>query len=68
MIGTADFVSADELLAEGQRRLFTTRETANVTGQLQAGRKLAVKALLIRAEDEDRLNVLTVQSIADTCQ
>jgi hypothetical protein len=67
LIGTAEFASVDELLGQGQRALFTSRESANASGQLVAGHKVSVKALLIAAPDERRLNLLSVQSIGDAC-
>ena len=68
LIGTAEFASVDELVNQGQRGQFTRKETANTTGQLQNGHKVSVKALLITAPNERRLNLLSVQSIADTCK
>jgi hypothetical protein len=68
LIGAADFRSSDELMSLGQRALFTRAATANVTRSLQDGRKLAVKGLLILGSPEARLNVLSAQSIADTCK
>jgi hypothetical protein len=61
------FASADELLGQGQRVQFTTPEAVNATGQLRAGRRVAIKGLLIAAENEPRLNLLSVQPIADAC-
>ena len=54
-------------LEQGQRALFTSRESANASGQLMNGHKVSVKALLITASDERRLNLLSVQSIGDAC-
>jgi hypothetical protein len=67
LIGTAEFASVDELLEQGQRALFTSRESANATEQLMDGHKVSVKALLITAPNERRLNLLSVQSVADAC-
>ena len=67
LIGTAEFASVDELLEQGQRALFTSKESANASGQLMDGHKVSVKALLITASDERRLNLLSVQSIGDAC-
>jgi hypothetical protein len=67
LIGTAEFASVDELLQQGQRALFTSRESANASGQLADGHKVSVKALLIDARNERRLNLLSVQSVGDTC-
>jgi hypothetical protein len=66
LIGAADFESPSDLLAQGQRALFTRAETANTTGSVQEGRKLAVKGLLI-AGTPDRLNVLSAHRLADVC-
>jgi hypothetical protein len=66
-IGTAEFASADELLGQGQRVQFTRPEGANATGQLRAGRRVSIKGLLIAAGNEQRLNLLSVQAIADAC-
>ena len=68
LIGTAEFASVDELLKQGQRSQFTTKETANTNGQLQDGHKIGVKALLIEGPNERRLNLVSVWSIADTCK
>lgn len=68
LIGTADFRPADELLEEGERRLFTQAETANGTGALRTGRKVAIKALLIDGGVRQALNLLSVQPVADTCK
>jgi hypothetical protein len=67
LIGTAEFASADDLLGQGQRAQFTRPEGANATGQLRAGRRVSIKGLLIAAENEQRLNLLSVQPIADAC-
>jgi hypothetical protein len=67
LIGTAEFASVDDLLSTGQRAQFTTAETANATGQLRDGRRVAVKALLIAAAQEQRLNLLSVQPVSDSC-
>jgi hypothetical protein len=68
LIGVPDFLTPEELLKSGQRSEFTTAETANATGQLRRGRKVLVKGMLIVAGDEQRLNLLSVVSLADTCQ
>jgi hypothetical protein len=68
LIGTADFGSRDELLGQAQRRLFTRPDTANATGELRPGRRVAVKALLVDGSMGRTLNLLSVQPIADTCQ
>lgn len=67
LIGTNEFVTVDELLKDPQRTTFTTQESANVTGTLQDGHKVVVKGLLIVAPNEKRLNLLSVQPLANTC-
>ncbi len=67
LIGTNDFVTNEELLKDAQRAAFTTLTTANATGALRAGRKVFVKALLIPAANEKRLNLLSVQPLAEIC-
>lgn len=68
LVGTADFVTKEELLKAGQRAEFTRPEVVNATGQLQQGRKVVVKGLLITAADERRLNLVAVQQLAETCK
>ena len=68
LLGTLEFLTKEELLKNGQRAEFTRPEVANATGQLQDGRKLIVKGLLITAPNEKRLNLVSVQQLADTCK
>jgi hypothetical protein len=68
LVGTADFVTKEELLKSGQRAEFTRPEIANATGQLQQGRKLLVKGLLTASANERRLNLVAVQQLAETCK
>jgi len=68
LLGTPEFLTKEELLKQGQRTEFTRPEVANATGQLQDGRKLIVKGLLITAPNEKRLNLVAVQQLADTCK
>lgn len=68
LIGTTDFLTKEELLANEVRRQFTRPEVANATGQLQHGKKLVVKGLLITAPKEKRLNLVSVQQLSDTCK
>ena len=67
LIGTLEFLTKEELLKDAHRAEFTRPEVANATGQLQDGRKLIVKGLLITAPNEKRLNLVSVQHLADTC-
>ena len=68
LLGTPEFLTKEELLKQEQRAEFTRPEVANATGQLQDGRKLIVKGLLITAPNEKRLNLVAVQQLADTCR
>jgi hypothetical protein len=68
LLGTPEFLTKEELLKSGQRAEFTRPEVANATGQLQDGRKLFVKGLLITAQNERRLNLVAVQQLAETCK
>jgi hypothetical protein len=68
LLGTPEFLTKEELLKSGQRAEFTRPDVANGTGQLQDGRKLFVKGLLITAQNEKRLNLVAVQQLADTCK
>jgi hypothetical protein len=67
LIGVADFLDAEGLLKSGQRKEFTTPDTANATGQLREGRKVLVKGLLVGDADAKRINLLNVVSLADSC-
>jgi hypothetical protein len=66
LIGTAEFGTEGELLAEGQRALFTRDISANATNALRTGRKVAVKGLLIPGSPAS-LNLLSVQPFPDSC-
>ena len=68
LLGTPEFLTKEELLQDKQRAQFTRPQVANATGQLQDGRKLIVKGLLITAQNEERLNLVSVQQLADTCR
>jgi hypothetical protein len=68
LLGTPDFLSKEELLKSKQRAEFTRPEVANATGQLQDGRRIFVKGLLITAGNERRLNLVAVQQLADNCK
>ena len=67
LLGTVDFLTKEDLLSDPRRAEFTRPEVANASGQLQNGRKLLVKGLLITAPNEKRLNLVSVQQLADTC-
>lgn len=67
LVGVADFLDADQLLSLHQRADHTAPESANATGQLAAGRKVAVKGLYITSADPPRLNLTSVFALTDTC-
>jgi hypothetical protein len=68
LLGTPEFLTKEELLKSGQRAEFTRPDVANATGQLQDGRKLFVKGLLITVPNEKRLNLVAVHQLAETCK
>ena len=68
LVGTAEFGTKEDLLKLPERAAFTRPEVANASGQLQNGRKLVVKGLLISAPNEKRLNLVSVVQLADACQ
>ena len=67
LIGVAEFLDVEGLLALHQRAEFTAPESVNATGQLVSGTKVAVKGLHITAAGLSRLNLTSVISLADTC-
>jgi hypothetical protein len=67
LVGVADFLDTESLLKTGQRKEFTTAETANATNQLRAGHKVLVKGMLIETTDPKRINLLTVIGVGETC-
>ena len=68
LLGAAEFVTKEELLKNEKRAEFTRPDVANASGQLQDGRKLIVRGLLITVPNEKRLNLVSVQQVADTCK
>jgi len=68
LLGTPEFLSKEELLKSGQRSEFTRPDVANATGQLQDGRRIFAKGLLITAPNERRLNLVAVQQLAESCK
>jgi hypothetical protein len=68
LVGVADFLDAEGLLATGNRADFTAPEQANATGELRVGRTVLVKGLLIEADDVSRINLTTVVGLAETCK
>jgi hypothetical protein len=67
LAGTAEFGTISDLLATGQRRLFTRDITANATNALRPASKVAVKGLLI-AGTPPTLNLLSAAPLADSCR
>ncbi len=67
LIGVADFLDAESLLEWGERSEFTTADQANATGELQEGRTVLVKGLLIDADPRPRINLLAVVGLAEDC-
>ncbi len=67
LVGVADFLDADGLLATRGRTEFTTPDQANATGELRPGRTVLVKGLLIEDDDLSRINLTAVVGLSDTC-
>jgi hypothetical protein len=67
LVGVADFLDTEGLLNSGQRREFTTPETANATGELRAGARVLVKGMLVVDGEAKRINLLAVIRLADSC-
>ena len=67
LIGVADFLTAEGLLNFGDRALFTNPDQINATGELRGGRTILVKGLLIEADGEPRINLMSVVGLTDTC-
>jgi hypothetical protein len=67
LVGVADFLDTAGLLNSGQRREFTTAETANATGDLRSGARVLVKGMLIVDGEAKRINLLAVIRLADSC-
>ena len=68
LIGFAEFVDPETLLALADRALFTTEEQVNATNSLQQGSFVLVKGLLIDADGSARINLLSVVGLADACE
>lgn len=67
LVGVADFLGTEALLRSFDRATFTTPDQVNATGELRAGRTVLVKGLRIAAEGVERINLLAVVGLADTC-
>ncbi|MGC4081157.1 MAG: hypothetical protein QM736_03340 [Vicinamibacterales bacterium] len=66
LLGAADFASVDDLLAAGERALFTTAPRANTTAVLREGRSVAVKGVLVGGE-EPAINLVSVWPVPGAC-
>jgi hypothetical protein len=67
LVGVADFLDAEGLLATGNRADFTSSDQVNATGELRQGRTVLVKGLLIEADGVSRVNLTTVVGLAERC-
>jgi hypothetical protein len=67
LIGEAEYLDHQGLLRTQKRSEFTTPEQVNATGGLREGRTVVVKGLLITG-NEERINLLAVAPLADTCR
>ena len=67
LVGVTDFLDVDGLLASFDRAEHTARESANATGSIAEGRKLAVKGLYITSVEPHRINLTSAMPVADTC-
>ena len=67
LLGTAEFVSVERLLRQSQRAEFTAGESANATGTLRDGYKVVVRGLLLDPDGNARINLTSVQILAESC-
>ena len=67
LVGVAEFLDAEGLLATGNRADFTSPDQVNATGELRQGRTVLVKGLLIEADGVSRVNLTTVVGLAERC-
>ena len=67
LVGVADFLTAEGLLATADRALFTASDQINATGELLDGRQVLVKALFIETPEVARLNLIAVVGLDDSC-
>ena len=67
LLGTAEFVSVERLLRQSRRAEFTAGESANATGTLRDGYKVAVRGLLLDPDGNARINLTSVQILAESC-
>ena len=67
LLGTAEFVSVERLLRRSPRAEFTAGESANATGTLRNGYKVVVRGLLLDPDGNARINLTSVQILAESC-
>ena len=67
LVGVADFLDAEGLLATANRADFTSSDQVNATGELRQGRTVLVKGLLIETDSVSRINLTTVVGLAERC-
>ena len=68
LIGFAEFVDPETLLAWADRALFTNEEQVNATNSLRQGSFVLVKGLLVDVDGSARINLLSVVGLADACE
>lgn len=67
LLGTVEFVSVERLLRRSPRAEFTAGESANATGTLRDGYKVVVRGLLLDPDGNVRINLTSVQILAESC-
>lgn len=67
LLGTAEFVSVERLLRQSQRAEFTAGKSVNATGTLRDGYKVVVRGLLLDPDGNARINLTSVQALAQSC-
>ena len=67
LLGTGEFVSVERLLGQSQRAEFTAGESASATGTLKDGYKVVVRGLLLDPDVNARINLTSVQILAESC-
>ena len=67
LIGVAEFLDIEGLLAQFQRADFTAPESVNSTGQLRTGHKIAIKGLYLQDAEPSRINLTSVISLEESC-
>ena len=67
LIGVAEFLDVDGLLAQFQRADFTAPESVNATGQLKDGNRIAVKGLYLQDTNPSRINLTSVITLGEPC-